>query len=229
MMIATLFDPASAAIVAGGTLAATLLQCGTVQCRAAIVAVSRLARRRFDPGQVRAELTGHVQAIRQDGVVRARGSRLGDAEIDEATEALIEGRSVAALIDAHESHHGRRIAANGQARATLLHGAELAPVFGLAGTLLSLARLADGSLADNAFAAAIGTAVLTTLYGLLLAHLVLAPLARAVERAGLAEERARQEVIDWLATQLGPALPRGGAAHGGSLARNGSNRPWAAA
>jgi chemotaxis protein MotA len=229
MMIATLFDPASAAIVAGGTLSATLLQCGTSHCHAAIAAVGRLPHRRFDPEQIRAGLAGHVRAIRQDGVVRARGPHLGDAEIDEATEALIEGRSVAALIEAHESHRGRRIAANEQARAILLHGAELAPVFGLAGTLLSLTRLADGTLADNAFAAAIGTAVLTTLYGLLLAHLLLAPLARAVERAGLAEERARQEVIDWLATQLGPALPRSGVPNGDASPGNGPHRPRAVA
>jgi chemotaxis protein MotA len=222
MMIATLIDPASAAIVAGGTLAATLLQCGTVHCRAVITAVGRLSHRRFDPERVRAELARHVHAIRQDGVVRARGPGLGDAEIDEATEALIEGRSVGALIEAHESHRARRIATNEQARATLLHGAELAPVFGLAGTLLSLARLADGVVAENAFAAAIGAAVLTTLYGLLLAHLVLAPLARGVERAALTEERARQEVIDWLATQLGPALPRSGAPHSDSLPRSGA-------
>jgi chemotaxis protein MotA len=229
MTIATLFDPASAAVVAGGTLGATLLQCGNVNCRAAIAAVGRLPRRRFDPEQVRAGLAGHVQAIRQDGVVRACASRLGDAEIDEATEALIEGRSIAALIEAHESHRSRRIATNEHARATLLHGAELAPVFGLAGTLLSLTRLADGALGENAFAAAIGAAVLTTLYGLLLAHLVLAPLARAVERAGLAEESARQEVIDWLAIQLGPALPREDAPHHGAHARHGPSRARAVA
>ena len=51
-------------------------------------------------------------------------------------------------------------------------------------------------------------AVVTTLYGLLCANLLLAPLARMVERAALAEEGARQQVIDWLAAQVADAIPQ---------------------
>jgi chemotaxis protein MotA len=49
--------------------------------------------------------------------------------------------------------------------------------------------------------------VVTTLYGLLLANLVLAPIARAVSRAASVEETGRQEVIDWIAAQLSAAPP----------------------
>jgi chemotaxis protein MotA len=55
---------------------------------------------------------------------------------------------------------------------------------------------------------AISMAVSATLYGLLLANLLLAPLARAVERAAAAEERERQKIVDWLAKQVETALPR---------------------
>lgn len=208
MMISSLFDPASAAIVVGGTLLATLLQSGFTDCGAALSAIDRLRHRRFDPAQARAELASHVASIRQDGVLRAHSPHLGDAEFDEATDALIGRRSVSALIAAHESHRARRIEANGQAHRTLVQATELAPVFGLAGTLLSLTRLATGAVGDGALASAIGMAVLTTLYGLVLANLVLAPLARAVERVGRKEEQARQQVIDWLATQVESAIPR---------------------
>jgi chemotaxis protein MotA len=209
MYISTLFDPASAAIVVGGTLLATVLQCGAGDCRAALAAVNRLRKRGFEPAQARAELLGHVRDICQDGVVRAHSPHLGDPEIDEATGALIGRRSVEALLEAHESHRARRLDMTDSAQQTLTYAAELAPTFGLAGTLLALTRLAGSSAGDNLLASAVGMAVLTTLYGLLLAHLVLAPLARAVERAGAREERDRQEVIDWLASQLAAAIPRG--------------------
>ena len=59
---------------------------------------------------------------------------------------------------------------------------------------------------------AISMAVVTTLYGLLLANLLLAPLARMVERAAEAEEAGRQHLTDWLAGQveasLAPSPPR---------------------
>ncbi len=209
MDIPSLFDPLSAAIVVGGTLLAALLQCGFAESAGALGAIARLGRRGFDAAKVRAELSTYVQDIRQDGVVRGRRTRTGDRDIDDATEALIGARSVAALIENYESHRALRTEINERARATLVHAADLAPVFGLAGTLLALARLADGSVGDSALTAAIGSAVLTTLYGLMLAHLVLAPLARAIERATRAEEKNRQDVIDWLATQLESAIPRG--------------------
>jgi chemotaxis protein MotA len=208
MHAATLFDPLSAVIVIGGTLIAALLQCGPADSAGALAAIARLGRRRYDPAKARTELLSYVQDIRQDGVVRSQRTHTGDPEIDDATGAMIGARSVSALIASHQSHRQRRTEANERARATLSHAADLAPVFGLAGTLLALARLADGSVADSALTAAIGGAVLTTLYGLLLAHLIFAPLARAIERAIRAEENSRQEVIDWLAAQLETAIPR---------------------
>jgi chemotaxis protein MotA len=55
---------------------------------------------------------------------------------------------------------------------------------------------------------AISMAVSATLYGLLLANLLLAPLARAVERAAAQEESERQKIVDWLADQVASAMPR---------------------
>ena len=85
-------------------------------------------------------------------------------------------------------------------------------MFGLAGTLVSLSQLPADGLAPGAYAQAIGMAVLTTLYGLLLANLVLRA-ARPDRRARrLAEEQERQQVIDWLAGQVEPAIPHRGPA-----------------
>jgi chemotaxis protein MotA len=50
--------------------------------------------------------------------------------------------------------------------------------------------------------------VLATLYGLLLANILLAPLARAIERRAEREELARQELIDWIAAQFSAVAPR---------------------
>jgi chemotaxis protein MotA len=208
MDLAALFDAPSAAIVLGGTLVATVLRCGLGNCATAIRALAALGRAGFDADATRAEMAVQVREIEQDGVLRARPRATGDAEIDEATGALFGTRSVKALLAAHESHKARRMDLARRASGTLAQAAELAPVFGLAGTLLSLTQLPTDGLARGAYAGAISMAVLTTLYGLLLANIVLAPLARAVDRAAQAEEAARQQVIDWLAAHLERSLPR---------------------
>lgn len=203
-----LFDPAAAAIVVGGTALATYLRCGTTSCRAAAAALGQLGAKRFDADGIKAELAVQVREIHQDGILRAQPHHFADREFEEATEALIGRRSVAALLDAHEGHKARRVMASDRASATLAQASELAPVFGLAGTLVSLSQMPADGIARGAYAGAIGMAVLTTLYGLLLANLVLAPLARLVERAALAEERERQKIVDWLAGQVAPDLPQ---------------------
>jgi chemotaxis protein MotA len=205
---AALFDPSSAAIVVGGTALATFLRCGMTNCRLVITALAQLGRKHFDAAQTRAELAVQVREIQQDGLLRAQPHHFGDREFDEATDALIGSRSVAALLAAHESHKTRRLKASHHAATTLAQASELAPVFGLAGTLISLSQLPVDGIARGAYAGAIGMAVLTTLYGLLLANLVLAPLARVIERAAAKEERERQLTVDWLAAQVAPAMPR---------------------
>lgn len=207
MELANLLDGPSAVIVVGGTFAATVLRAGFGDSMATVRALVGLRRKHFDADETRAVLAGQVSAIRQDGILRAAVRHSGDAEFDEATDALIGGRSLAALIERHEAHKLRRMAGADKAVRTLAQAAELAPAFGLVGTLVSLSQLPADGIAQGALFGAISMAVLTTLYGVLLANLVLAPLSRAVERAAEDEERQRQQVLDWLAGQVAPAIP----------------------
>lgn len=208
MDLATLIDGPSALIVGGGTLLATVLRSGVADCRITLRKLAGLGRQGFDLDHTRAELALQIQEIRQDGLLRAVPHHSGDAEFDEATDALIGRRSVSALLEAHEAHRSRRLAESERAVRTLAQAAELAPVFGLAGTLVSLSQLPAEGIARGAFAGSIAMAVTTTLYGLLAANLLLAPLARAIERKAAAEETARQGVTDWLAAQVEAACSR---------------------
>ncbi|GGB93567.1 flagellar motor protein PomA [Novosphingobium endophyticum] len=204
MQIDNLFDPTSGLIVLGGTALATLMRCGFADTGAGLAALFGLLGKRFDAALARAELAVHVREMQTDGVIRTRPHHFGDAEFDEATDALIGSRSIGALQLAHASHKRRRAARNRRAVRTFNQAADLSPVFGLAGTLVSLSQLSGAS---GDFAGAISMAVLTTLYGLLLGNIVFAPLARVVARAAAHEEKERQKVLDWLEEQVVVALP----------------------
>ncbi len=201
MDFASLIDGPSALIVLGGTIAATVLRCGWRECAITAAEIAQLWGVPFAAGEAKAELARQVQDIRKDGLLRAEHHRTGDREFDEATDALFRNRSIAALVAAHEKHKARRLAMSNTAVRLFAQAAELAPVFGMVGTLVSLNRLPAG-LANGDFSGAISMAVLTTLYGLLAANLIFAPIARVIERAANAEEAARQDIVDWLASQL---------------------------
>ena len=209
-----LIDGPSGLIVLGGTCLATVLRCGLVDARASLATLARLTGPRFRAAKLRAELAVQVQKIRQDGVLRAEPHHTGDEEFDEATDALIGQRSLAALHAAHLAHKRRRMRQSQRAVRTFTQAADLSPVFGLAGTLVSLSQLPTGPGGD--FTGAISMAVLTTLYGLLLGNMVFAPLARMVSRRAGEEERERQRLIDWLDAQVAGVMPPPSAAKGGA-------------
>lgn len=204
----SLIDGLSALIVFGGTLLATFLRSGWRETLLALRAVGGALRPGFTVEAAKGELAVQVRAIREDGVLRARRRPVGDREFDAATAALIQHRSVPALLASLEKHKARRLADAALAVRVLTQAAELAPVFGMAGTLVALNRMPSGADAGaEAITAAVGMAVVTTLYGILAANLVLAPLARLVERAARREDAGRQEVAEWIAAQVAEGMP----------------------
>lgn len=207
MDLAHMLDPVAAGIVIGGTLGATVLRSGVADCRAAIGAVRALFGPRFQDDIVRGALAPMVAQAEREGLLRIALRPCGDAAIDAALTALVQTRSLAAFVSSDDSAREDRIAHHLRAVRTLALGAELSPVFGLAGTLVSLSQLPAEGLARGAFMGAISMAVLTTLYGLLLGNLVLAPLSRAVERRVESEEAARRDITNWLIAKFAPLCP----------------------
>jgi chemotaxis protein MotA len=207
MDFTALLDGPGAAIVLGGTMIATLVGSGRRELSSALGGVWHLVQRPFDYERARAEIARDVEMLKVDGVLRSRPFRSSDHEIASVTEALIHDRSLASLIDAHERFKRQRSQSRKLALRPIRLAAEMAPVFGMAGTLFALSQLDYDPAAGGAMMGGIGMAIVTTLYGLMLAHLVFHPIASMIERRGAAEEEARQLLIDWMARQLAGAIP----------------------
>jgi chemotaxis protein MotA len=204
-----LIDPASAGFVLGGTVLATLVRSGWADGRTAVRQIGNLLRPRFSLARQRAELAAQVAAMQHDGVIRASAQPVSDAEFADATAALVRHRSTAALTEEHRRHAAARQAARATAVDVLSEAGELAPVLGLAGTLLGLSQLpVTGLASDGAVMASVSMAVGTTFHGLVAAHLLFLPLAGVIERRGRREEADRELLAQWLVQQLGPACPR---------------------
>ena len=196
------FDPIAIGIVFLGTLAATVLRCGLVDARLALATVRSLVRPAFDLVQARAEVAKQITEIASDGFLRAEPRHFGDQEFDRLADILISQRSAASLHDEHSKYRSRRADIASRAVRFLDCAAELAPVMGLAGTLIALGSSRGGGAVTGAAAGglveSIAMAVVTTLYGLLAANFLFAPLSNAVQRRARAEERDRDAVLDWL-------------------------------
>jgi chemotaxis protein MotA len=192
MVAGSLYEGTTLLIVAGGTLLATFLRCGRQDSLATLRQILHvLAGGHLDLEDLRARLARVVQVMVRDGVLRAQPQPTGDEEFDAARDG---GRPLAGGLaqGAGGSARGSLRPAETAIR-TLMQAAELAPVAGLAGTLVSLMHLPSAGITRGAYVGAIGMAVHATLYGLVLANLLLSPLARLIERRARHEEAARAQ------------------------------------
>ncbi len=198
-MLETWIDPAAIAIVLVGTLVATAMRCGLADSRTALGAVRGLFERSFHATRAKAELSLQIRTIADDGFVRAEVRRFGDKEFDSLSDLIISQRSIQSLHSEHLKFKEARLARAQTATRVLECAADLAPVFGLAGTLIALGQAQGPSSPDTGLVGAIAMAVVTTLYGLVAANFLFAPLASAIGRKSRQEESDRDEVLEWLA------------------------------
>ena len=197
-MLENWFDPEAIAIVLCGTLAATMLRCGLADSRIALVALRRLFGKRFDPAKAKAERALQVREIADDGFLRAEPRHFGDPEFDSLSDLIITQRSIQSLHGEHHKFKEVRVATAQTAIRVFDNAAELAPILGLAGTLIALGHAQGSASEQTGIVGAISMAVVTTLYGLIAANFLFSPLGNAIARKSRREELDRDEVLEWL-------------------------------
>lgn len=210
---AQLLDPGALAIVLAGTLAATLARCGWSELRLALATAARLGRRDFDEAANRRAVSRIIGEVRRAGLLGADAPLPPDPALARALAALLKAGSLDAFHSVRRAERAAQEAARAAAMRVFEYAGELAPVFGLVGTLFAITRLVPAAGTDPdptaTTLAAVATAVLSSLYGVLTAHLVWIPLARAIERKSEREAAARGALADWLAQEIAaPEPPR---------------------
>jgi len=184
-------DPASMLLVVLGTIAATLLGSAPRD----LAALPQALADALGPWPVPAETEARrvvalALAVRREGGPAWAGvlSGLSDAPslrraVEQARDGLPAERIAAQLAEERRSLGDRR----GAAVAVLRRAAETAPAMGLIGTLLGLVQMLAQLSDPDAIGPAMALALLTTLYGALIAHAVLLPLAERIESRLAAE------------------------------------------
>lgn len=120
------------------------------------------------------ELQGDVKRIDND-MLRRAAQMLVDGVDSATTEAMIRQESIS------------RMERRKRAVSLLRRGADVAPAMGLIGTLIGLVQML-GNLDDpSSIGPAMAVALLTTLYGAIIAYILLSPLATKLERNSIEE------------------------------------------
>lgn len=177
-----LVDPLALAITIGGGIGVTGMTFSRDRLARAWELVQAALAAPPDPEHVIADLKRLGRIHRVEGVpaLELAGSEVEDPFLQTAIGLAVEGRDEDELVAALHGEVRRQAAEGESARQVVLLLGKLFPAFGLIGTLIGLAHLLRNLGTATSLAAigpGLGVAVTTTLYGAVLANVVVLPLA----------------------------------------------------
>ncbi len=199
-----LLDANALIIVLVGTLLATLARQGWHDFAIAVPAAIGLLAKGFEAHATRSALARTVGEINRLGHLGANPIDPPDGPTTKLLNAYIRSGSIEAMLKLARTQRLKREIRNVAAVKVYENAGELAPVFGLVGTLFAITQLMPdlNASASEIVMSSVAGAVLSTLYGVLSAHLIFYPLARAIERKGDREETERNILLDWFESEL---------------------------
>lgn len=189
-------DPLAIAIVGGGTLFATALRGPAGDLWRSFAALPRLFRGEpFDFAVARAEIAAIERVSKGKTLLALDPAMLKDRDIGAAVAAITDGASPDAVEALLDKAREDRIERHGVVQDFWTAAAEIAPAMGMIGTLFGLVRMFARMDDPASIGAAMAVALLTTLYGAMIANLVAVPIAARFRRLSRREELARTALV----------------------------------
>jgi len=216
-------DLPSMLIVIGGTAAITAAGYAPADIGLAAAAAARtLLRAPHSAGEVATEILELAAEARTKGPGSLKRI-LDDRPVHDLVHRILSLAAAGLPVDSIDALVERETGAGtgrlNKAAGILRRAADVAPAMGLIGTLVGLVQMLGVLDTPSRIGPGMALALLTTLYGAILAHLVLLPIAQRLDRAAEDDERiaglcrlgaisiARQESLRTLELQLNSALP----------------------
>ncbi len=205
-------DPMSILIVLGGTIFATTIHFSPSDLKQAAVALKDVAKPAVEDSRARLyQLVGIATRMRREGRLAL------DKEARITYDPFLK-RALELAVDNRDEHKIRRLLSDHAAlmRSDQMRAAEVmeiaggyAPAFGLVGTIVGLIMMLEKLRDPAAVGGALSLALLTTLYGAMIANLFCLPLAGKLRRRLHQEEQLRTmtiEAVVSLAQEENPVL-----------------------
>ena len=192
-------DGPSVVIVVGGSLFAVMAKFGLGQfLSAGKVAAKSFVLRNPDPADLIGEVVTLADEARKGGLLSLEGKEVSNDFLKRGIQLLVDGHDpdvVKVLLAKDRNQTVER-----HARGAMLFSAmaEVAPAMGMIGTLVGLVAMLANMDDPKAIGPAMAIALLTTLYGALIANCIAGPIADKLKLRAAEEALVKNLVIDAL-------------------------------
>ena len=207
--LSSFINPPSMMVVIGGTFATVLIAERLPNVLNSIrVALNAFTDKTKSPKQT-IELVGELaMAARKDGILALEGFKVEDSFLSKAVRLAVDGiapeeirASLGGELQSLSERHKR-----GQKLFRFM--ASIAPSMGMIGTLIGLVQMLQALDDPSSIGPAMAVALLTTLYGALIAFLICGPIAEKLENRTKEEQLNMKIVIEGIEGILKGENPR---------------------
>ncbi len=180
--IMAFFNVPGLLIVVGGTVAATLINESLGQVIGAIkVYFQAFFERKSSPGELIDKVVDLAAKARKEGLVSLEGEDIEDDFLARGVQLGVDGLSpeiINAILQGELDTLKRR---HSRGQAVFRFMGSTAPAMGMIGTLIGLVQMLQNMSDPSAIGPAMAVALLTTLYGAILAFVLFQPIASKLE------------------------------------------------
>ena len=192
---AAFIDTASLLIVVAGSIAVVLARCTLGEFLGAIGVLGKAFSRKIEnPFELINQLVELATIARKDGMIALEGQDIKNAYMAKAVAMLVDGTDPDIIKSSLERDTAMMKQRHGMGVGVFSAWGEIAPAMGMVGTLAGLVIMLGNMSDPKAIGPAMAIALLTTMYGAILANVICLPMAQKLTNAS-ALEAANNELI----------------------------------
>ena len=192
---AAFIDTASLLIVVAGSIAVVLARCTLGEFLGAIGVLGKAFSRKIEnPFELINQLVELATIARKDGMIALEGQDIKNAYMAKAVAMLVDGTDPDIIKSSLERDTAMMKQRHAMGAGVFSAWGEIAPAMGIVGTLAGLVIMLGNMSDPKAIGPAMAIALLTTMYGAILANVICLPMAQKLTNAS-ALEAANNELI----------------------------------
>ena len=184
------------AIVILGSLGATLLKSSASDFKAGMSLLPRIFMNPMPPVKIIDQLVELADVARKDGLIALESQDVKHTYLAKGVQLLVDGQRpevIAKTLDAESDAQAQR---EKHGVSVWSYLGEVAPAMGMVGTLVGLVALLNNMESQEALTSGMATALLTTLYGAVLANAIALPIANKMRVQSEVEVLLRDIIQD---------------------------------
>jgi chemotaxis protein MotA len=184
-------------IVVGGTVMVVMIKFSLGQFFGAFkVAMTAFIHKVEDPEELIEKIVELANIARKEGMLALENSEIDNAFLDEGIKMLIDGNSAEVVNTVLNKDMQQTIERHTWGAKVFSATADVAPAMGMIGTLIGLVQMLSNMSDPKSIGPAMAVALLTTLYGAMIANMVAMPLADKLTLRKADERRTRSMIVD---------------------------------